>query len=406
MEQFEFVHLDEDRRDQYEQLNDWTWPSTFTPEQQRALPFPFDPEHTLGFADGDRLAAEAAFYPFPDLAVPGGRVRANGLSTVAVHPSYRRRGLLRSMIERYFEMSIARGDALSLLTAQEYGIYGRFGYGHASDTLTLRIPHGTRLVAPRDGGGAPPVLDFDYADPDRDAAFIHRVQRAQDRPGTPVRELDGFQRRALIGEPLPAQPVRILRVGAEGAPAAYALYTRPHADASAKTLTVFEWNALDARAEHALWQALVEKDLIETVVAMHVPTDSPLLSLLPDPRVAEPALRDDMFARILDLPACAEARRYGADLDLVLRVDDPVLEANDGRWRLRIAEGRGSAVRAEGEEPDLALSMSQLSAAYLGRPVIAAQARAGLLEERTRGAADALHRALIWPEQPAATWGF
>lgn len=413
MSRVEFVQMDHSWRSRYESLTSWTWPSSYAVDELAGLPLPFEWEHSVALADrqdGDRLAAEAAFHPFPDFAVPGGRLPANGLTSVAVQPNYRRQGLLRRMISRYLDMSIARGDALSVLLAQEYGIYGRFGYGHASDVVTLRIPHGTRLAAPRSITDRTDLgVDVDYVSPDRDAPFIHRVQRAHSRPGTPVRELPGFQHRALTSPPAPAQPLRILRVTCHDEPAAYALFNRSQ-DAGTSVAAVSDWNALGTAAEYTLWQTLLNQDLIDTVEARRVPVDSVLTSLLPDPRATSPSLHDDLWARILDVPACLTARRYSVDLDLALRINDPLIKANDGVWTLRVVNGTAEVSPATpGVSPDVSLSVAQLSAAYLGRPVLAQATRLGPsddLVEHTPGSANLLHTALSWPELPGTTWGF
>lgn len=413
MSQVEFVQMDHTWRHRYEALNAWTWPSPYAVEELTGLPLPFEWEHSVALADrqdGDRLAAEAAFYPFPELAVPGGRLAANGLTSVAVQPTFRRQGLLRRMIGRYLDMSVARGDALSLLLAQEYGIYGRFGYGHASDVVTLRIPRGTQLSAPQGiTDSADFSVDVDYVSADRDAPFIHRVQRAQSRPGTPVRELAGFQHRALTSPPAPAQPLRIVRVTRGDEPVAYALFSRPR-DEGPSVAPVTDWNALGAAAEYTLWQALLNQDLIDIVEARRVPVDTALTSLLPDPRATAPSLHDDLWARILDLPTCLTARRYSADVDVVLKIKDPLIEANDGVWTLRVVDGKGEvSPTGAGITPDVSLSIAQLSAAYLGRPVLAPAGRLGPSEdlvEHTPGSIDRLHTALSWPELPGTTWGF
>ena len=47
--------------------------------------------------DGGRVVGGAGAFPF-ELTVPGGRVRAAGVTVVGVLPSHRRRGVLRAMM--------------------------------------------------------------------------------------------------------------------------------------------------------------------------------------------------------------------------------------------------------------------------------------------------------------------
>ncbi len=61
-----------------------------------------------------RLVAMHASYPFAQCPVPGGRVRAAGLTWVGVHPQWRRRGLLSAMIDTHFAHCRQWGEPVSL----------------------------------------------------------------------------------------------------------------------------------------------------------------------------------------------------------------------------------------------------------------------------------------------------
>ena len=82
------------------------------------------------FHDGDRVVGTASALSF-DLTVPGAILPAAGVTIVGVHPTHRRRGILRRL---YTELHRRIADArypIAALTASEGGIYGRFGYGPA-----------------------------------------------------------------------------------------------------------------------------------------------------------------------------------------------------------------------------------------------------------------------------------
>ena len=109
--------------------------------------FGFDTEGTdfdavMGQMEWDRIFG--AYLPAPDhlaginatysLDPPGarGHVPCAGLTWVGVHPGDRRRGVLRSMVRHHLEEVRRRGEPVSALHAAEQAIYGRFGYGQAS----------------------------------------------------------------------------------------------------------------------------------------------------------------------------------------------------------------------------------------------------------------------------------
>ena len=70
-----------------------------------------------------------------DVTVPGGaRVPIAAVTTVTVHPTHRRRGVLRRMMDEQLDDVARRGEPLAVLTASEASIYERFGYGTATFT--------------------------------------------------------------------------------------------------------------------------------------------------------------------------------------------------------------------------------------------------------------------------------
>src|SRR5204862_490012 len=79
---------------------------------------------------GDVPVGTAADFPVT-LTVPGGELRAGGVTWVAVQPSHRRQGVLRQLMRRELEDIHDRGEPLAILWASEAAIYGRFGYGVA-----------------------------------------------------------------------------------------------------------------------------------------------------------------------------------------------------------------------------------------------------------------------------------
>jgi len=120
-------------------------------------------DQLVGVPPGQRFAAdrpgsEPGTYPGiyavrpMQLSVPaasGGRlVPMAGLTWVGVHPDHRRRGVLNAMIRHHLEQTLREGLALSCLHASEPVIYGRYGYGLASQTATLSVSRGATFTAP------------------------------------------------------------------------------------------------------------------------------------------------------------------------------------------------------------------------------------------------------------------
>src|SRR4029077_1308866 len=85
----------------------------------------------------DAIVGSSRAYSF-DLTLPGGAsIPAAAVSWVAVLPTHRRQGVLSRVIEALHDDAREREEPVSMLTASEGAIYGRYGYGVATWRLGL-----------------------------------------------------------------------------------------------------------------------------------------------------------------------------------------------------------------------------------------------------------------------------
>lgn len=364
-----------------------------------------EPGRSLGVWDGGECVGSASAYSFR-LSVPGGAlVPAAGVTMVGVSPTHRRRGVLSSMMRRLLDDVRAAGEPLAVLTASDPAIYGRFGYGTATYALDLEIdttrvrlsvPPGTDEVRVRRVG-----LEKALADCER--VYAELVTR---RPGSPARQ-PGWERHALSDPPEDrngASPLQcVVAEGPDGDVAGYARYrVNPEWEysGSAGKVEVVALDALDPAATAALWRYLFGIDLTWTVRAARRPVDDPVLHLVSDVRRSKPGMRDSLHVRLVDVAAALAARTYGAAVDVVLEVEDAFCPWNEGRWRL-VADGAGAAACTRTEEPaDLALSVRELGAAYLGGITLTSLAAAGRVRELRPGAVARASRAFTGDVAP------
>ncbi len=388
-------------------LDAWAFPMATEPSTTVEWPLPIAWERTRGVRAGDGgLAANYSSYPYGDFPVPGARTAVAGLTWVGVHPAHRRRGLLRAMIDDLFAASLARGEAVSALFAAEPSIYGRFGYGLAAHDLRLRVPRGAAL---RDVPGSQDLtVRLELADLEKHGPTVAALHGAVDRPGWVER--DTRQQAAFFHDPVSerngAEALRIAIVERAGAPTGYAFFRRVSAWEPAGprgTVKVRETCVSDAASARRLWGVLLDLDLMANVEVHGMAVDDPLLALLVDQRATEPRWGDNLWVRVLDLPAALSARRYATEVDVVLQVRDGLLPANEGRWHL-VGGPTGALVTRTEQDADLDLDVRELGAAYLGGISLTGLAAAGLVTEHTPGA---VHRAAVafgWPQAPLSSW--
>ena len=136
-------------------------------------------------------------------------------------------------------------------------------------------------------------------------------------------------------------------------------------------------------AYEAIWRFLLGIDLTRTVKFGMGAADESLQFMVDDPRRLGRRYLDGLWVRLVDLPAALEARHYAASIDAVVEVDDPLLPANAGRWRLAGGPDKVTCARTD-DAPDFACSIGDLGAAYLGGgATLAALAGAGRVRQLT-----------------------
>ncbi|NTV39023.1 MAG: GNAT family N-acetyltransferase [Demequinaceae bacterium] len=347
------------------------------------------PEHES--PEHGELAAVHSSYPY-DMRVPGGTVPTSGLTWVGVHPAHRRRGLLTSMIDDHFSRSRTRGESVSALFAAETSIYQQFGYGLACPTYRLTLPRGARFRAVSSSDDL--RIRLEDADLTRHGAAVRAVLARDARPGAMAHVRDAMLAN-LFFDPEPLrngeERRRIAIVEDAEGPAAFALFQRKltwtDSGPGGTGASQHGWAAATAAAERRLWSVLSDLDLMSSMTVSSVALDSPVVHLLKDVRGAMALMRDQVWVRILDVPAALTARTYLKDVDLTIDVEDSRIPENSRSWQVTVANGVATVERAERDAAiDVRMSIQELSVAYLGGTTFDALATAGLVEEVRPGA--------------------
>jgi predicted acetyltransferase len=298
-----------------------------------------------------------------------------------------------------------RGEAVAALWASEGSIYRRFGYGHAarSAAVTLSVAGGGRLRTdrPRD-----PALRLRLADPHASRSTLEQVFQAwgAGRNGEFARDSRLWDH--LLDDPDDKRdgfgPLKCALADDEAGPAGYVLYrARPDSTEFGLpdgTVLVHEIVARTPACHASLWEHVIERDLVTTVRTAMEPCDSALFGLLDNPYQARTILQDNLWVRLVDLPAALEQRSYATEVTLVLEVSDRWCAWNAGRWRLVVDKG-GVRCTPTDAEPDLRAEVTALGSAYLGLPLGRSLA-AGDLTELREGAAEELAAALAQTAEP------
>ena len=347
-----------------------------------------DPSRFYGAEVCGELVGTAGSFALT-LTVPGGPAPVAGVTWVGVSPVHRRQGVLHALMRRQLDDLHARGEAVAALWASEGGIYPRFGYAPAAWDLRVTLPHGAPFLTPVPRH-APGQVGLRLAAPDQRVLAPLYDAVLDRRPGWFARD-DAWWRYRLH-DPEHARPgatplqAAVADVDASGGGGGYVLYRQRSAwtdGIPTGSVEVVELVAGDAAVRARLWRHVLDLDLTAEVTARCVPTDDPLLQLLAEPRRARARTSENLWVRLVDVPAALALRRYACDVDVVVQVADPVCPWNEGTFRL--TGGRDGATCTRIDSPaELALSSNDLAAAYLGGTPLSA--RAATVRELVPGA--------------------
>ncbi len=370
-------------------------------EELEALEKIFEFDRSFVALDGDQFVGTGGAISF-DLTVPGNTVGAAGLTAIAVAPTHRRLGILTDMMRYHFDEVRRRGQPVSVLRASESLIYGRYGYGIATDDGWFEIDG--RHAALRDELIVPGRVDL--VEPDEALRILPEVYAAAagERPGFLSRTerdwaflladfdhwRDGMTSNRFAVYSEDDRPLGYLRYRVKGK------WEDMH---SAGELLAAELIAETPEAEAALWRYAFSVDLITTIKTHPRPKDELLSHLLVDPRRLRMRFGDGLWVRLLDVPAALSARRYATDGRLVIEVMDEFLPEVGGVFELSGGPD-GAVCEPSDAVPDVTVDAAGLGARYLGDGSFEVLRRAG----RATGGAEALRLADLMFGWKVAPW--
>jgi predicted acetyltransferase len=332
-----------------------------------------------------------------------------GVSSVGVQATHRRQGILRRMMAAMLADARERGEALAGLIASESIIYGRYGFGHATDRADFSLDSR--------------VSEFTRAAPELDLQLVGRDEMLKLAP--PIFER---QRRTRAGEPsrnpgfweeVAADPKHrrdggtglFFAVGDDG----YVSYRAHNANtlrAERCRVVVEDLRGLTPEIEAGLWRFVLDLDLVGEVTARRRPVDEPVRWRLADPRqLLVTAVEDHLHIRVLDVKTALEGRGYRESGRLVLDLRPPlVAEESDpavGCWVLEVGpDGAECRPAGPGAEADLRMEVTDLGSLYLGgfRPSLLAAG--GRIDEISPGALARADVLFASPLAPFSGTGF
>ena len=332
-------------------------------------------------------APVATYASFPGtLNIGGGNLMpVHQITSVTVSPTHRRRGLLRRLITEDLAGAREAGTVFAALTASEATIYGRFGFGRATQRarFTLKTHRGASMRVENEGT----VVAVDPKELKNYAPGIFAAAHAHTLGSISATQFDVGQAAGLWEDYDSLKPVKNLRAAlhldAQGKPDGFMSYIFAGWKTAPPTMEIGQMCTATGAARRELIAYLGAHDLVEKITGRG-PVDDVVPTALENARAYKVAsMGDHLWLRILDLETALSARTYGRDGHIRLRVHD-ALGFADGIWDLMVQDSAAGVRRApEGAVPEASLDVRDLASLYLGGFSAKHLAAAGVLKVHT-----------------------
>lgn len=312
-------------------------------------------EHTRVLRETGVVVATAMRIPM-GIFLGGVSVPQVGIAGVAVAPEARGRGLAREIMRRCIAEMAESGEPVSTLYSAMHPLYRSVGYETAGQLWSARVPAG--MIASGDRGADwRPMTKADM--PRVEACARERARYAPcalDR-GPYVWD------RILNGKEGPAES--FVAEGEAGQIEAYCVYrVNPRTDgptsgsARGKVMDLIDFGYSNGIGLDRLLGFLRGFSSVVGEIDLADHPGSPLLSRLPDRRYSM-SIHDPWMLRVVDVAGALEARRYAHALtcQFVLRVHDPLVEANQAPLHVRIENGEARTRPTEDSEGTNAIKL-------------------------------------------------
>ncbi|MEH2368099.1 GNAT family N-acetyltransferase [Nostoc sp.] len=283
----------------------------------------------------------------------GVRVPMTGIAVVGIAPEYRGSGAAIALMQQTLKELYARGIPLSALYPAVQSLYRKVGYEQGGSWCNWEIA--TKSIQVREQPlPLQPIVNINHQ-------IFHQLYQQQ------ARLTHGYlDRHPAIWERL-IQPDNketfyAYFIGTKEKPEGYILFSQ-HSKEDGAILRIKDWVVLTVAAAQTFWSFLAShRSQIEHVRWRSSVTDS-LTLLLPEQTAK---LKNTMrwMLRVVDVVKALEMRGYpsGIETELHLDIQDNLLDANNGKFILSVANGRGEVTR--GGKGELQLDVRELAPIY------------------------------------------
>lgn len=340
--------------------------------------YPLKPEQSYCAFAGEKMVASSGAFDF-HMRMNGRQMAADGVTMVSCDPGYRRRGLVRQLMEGLLQRARDRQVPLAILWASMGAIYQRFGYGLATTQVRYEIP----LRFLQFQFGARPEGEVRLLSRDEAMPHLESIYQQYSQPGNGLLQRGELLWNFLLKRGGGQHTWIAVYFDSTGEARGYCLY-RTRFDPklfpeTSQIMQVFDFAWLDMDAYRGLWGYLGSHDLVQTIHFDYVAEDDPAPNLLLEPRMLRRRTWDGVWMRVVDAAAALSGRGYDLPGEAVLEVvDDMLCPWNNGCYRLSVAGDWVEVEKLGGSaSPDLTVRPDGLASLLSGHTRPSSLARMG-----------------------------
>ncbi|MEH7245764.1 GNAT family N-acetyltransferase [Neobacillus niacini] len=311
-----------------------------------------DKADVLGWFDGEKLVSQLAVYPFK-VNIFGRTFEMGGLTGVGTYPEYANMGLMYKLMRQALSDMQQRKQSISYLFPYSIPYYRRRGWEIISDKMTFEV-RDVQLPKIKKVPGYVERLNIEH--PDVRTVYtlfsskMHAAMMRNDLAWDEYWRWDVDELTAAV------------YFDASHQPQGYLLYW-----ISEDVLHIKEMIHINQEARIGLWNFISAHFSMVSKVVGNIFMNEPLAFWLEEGDIKE-TISPYFMARIVDVKQFISQypfRALGTDIQLTFRLDDPMLEWNQGIFTLHVsAEGRGE-LKQSSIDPTASIDIQTLTTMLL-----------------------------------------
>jgi predicted acetyltransferase len=307
----------------------------------------------LGWFDGEKLISQLAVYPF-QVNIYGKTFEMGGLTGVGTYPEYANLGLMYKLIRQGLADMRQRKQSISYLYPYSFPFYRRRGWEIISDKMTFE------------------VKDYQLPKIRKVSGYVERLNTEHPDIRTVYNLFSSKRHVAMIRNDLAWDEYWRWDLDDITAAVYYDRFHEPQGYLlywiSEDILHIKEMVYINEEARIGLWNFISAHFSMVSKVVGSIYTDEPLAFWLEDGEIKE-TIAPYFMARIVDVKqfvAQFPFRSIGTDTHLTFRLDDPMLEWNQGVFTLHVsATGHGELIDSN-DQPAASFDIQTMTTMLLG----------------------------------------